>query len=81
MQVNPAPAPCARPRASLTLVNFLPPDIGYCFPIGQRRTNGEVGMFFDNVVIAGVVTVGLMVAFFAGLGIFIWKDSSKRKRP
>ena len=25
-------------------------------------------MFFDNVVIAGVVTVGLMVAFFAGLG-------------
>jgi len=65
----------------LTLVNFLAPDIGYCFPIGQRRTNGEVGMFFDNVVIAGVVTVGLMVAFFAGLGIFIWKDSSKRKRP
>ncbi|MFZ4821339.1 hypothetical protein ACL6MW_06095 [Pseudomonas putida] len=40
-------------------------------------------MFFDNVVIAGVVTVGLMVglmvAFFAGLGIFIWKDSNKRK--
>ncbi|AGN80220.1 MULTISPECIES: cytochrome c oxidase subunit CcoM [Pseudomonas] len=36
-------------------------------------------MFFDNVVIAGVVTVGLMVAFFAGLGIFIWKDSKKRK--
>ncbi|MFV3406901.1 MULTISPECIES: cytochrome c oxidase subunit CcoM [Pseudomonas] len=37
-------------------------------------------MFFDNVVIAGVVTVGLMLAFFAGLGIFIWKDSSKRKQ-
>ncbi|BBR52731.1 MULTISPECIES: cytochrome c oxidase subunit CcoM [Pseudomonas] len=36
-------------------------------------------MFFDNVVIAGVVTVGLMLVFFAGLGIFIWKDSSKRK--
>jgi len=36
-------------------------------------------MFFDNVVIAGVVTVGLMVAFFAGLGIFFWKDSNKRK--
>lgn len=35
-------------------------------------------MFFDNVVIAGVVTVGLMVAFLVGLGIFIWKDSSKR---
>ena len=39
----------------------------------------EVGMFLDNVVVAGVVTVGLMVAFFVGLGIFIWKDSSKRK--
>ncbi|WP_421091834.1 cytochrome c oxidase subunit CcoM [Pseudomonas asiatica] len=36
-------------------------------------------MFFDNVVIAGVVTVGLMVVFFAGLGILIWKDSNKRK--
>ncbi len=36
-------------------------------------------MFFDNVVIAGVVTVGLMLLFFAGLCIFIWKDSSKRK--
>jgi hypothetical protein len=37
-------------------------------------------MFFDNVVIAGVLTVGLMVLFFAGLGIFIWKDSKKRKK-
>lgn len=36
-------------------------------------------MFFDNVVIAGVVTVGLMLVFFAGLGIFIWKDASRRK--
>lgn len=36
-------------------------------------------MFFDNVVIAGVVTVGLMLLFFCGLGIFIWKDSSRRK--
>ena len=36
-------------------------------------------MFLDNVVIAGVFTVGLMVLFFAGLGIFIWKDSHKRK--
>ncbi|AMB78528.1 MULTISPECIES: cytochrome c oxidase subunit CcoM [Pseudomonas] len=36
-------------------------------------------MFLDNVVIAGVFTVGLMVLFFAGLGIFIWKDSRKRK--
>ena len=36
-------------------------------------------MFFDNVVIAGVVTVGLMLTFFAGLGLFIWKDANKRK--
>ena len=36
-------------------------------------------MFLDNVVIAGVLTVGLMVLFFAGLGIFIWKNSRKRK--
>ncbi|MDB6048566.1 MAG: ATP-dependent helicase [Pseudomonas sp.] len=36
-------------------------------------------MFLDNVVIAGVFTVGLMVLFFAGLGLFIWKDSHKRK--
>ena len=36
-------------------------------------------MFLDNVVIAGVFTVGLIVLFFAGLGIFIWKDSRKRK--
>jgi len=39
----------------------------------------EAVMFLDNVVIAGVVTVGLMVLFFAGLGLFIWKDSHKRK--
>ena len=36
-------------------------------------------MFLDSVVIAGVLTVGLMMVFFAGLGIFIWKDSRKRK--
>ena len=27
-------------------------------------------MFFDNVVFAGVLTVGLMVLFFAGFGFF-----------
>ena len=31
-------------------------------------------MFLDNVVI------GPMVLFFAGLGIFIWKDSQKRNK-
>eukprot|EP01030_Chromulinospumella_sphaerica_P005628 gene5628-5506_t len=38
-------------------------------------------MFFDNVVIAGVLTVSLMLVFFAGFGFFIWKDSHKRKKP
>ncbi|WP_315974756.1 cytochrome c oxidase subunit CcoM [Pseudomonas sp. 7P_10.2_Bac1] len=37
-------------------------------------------MFLDNVVIAGVLTVGLMVLFFAGLGFFIWKDAQKRNK-
>ena len=36
-------------------------------------------MFLDNVVVAGVVTVGLMLVFFAGFELFIWKDSQKRK--
>ena len=38
-------------------------------------------MFFDNVVFAGVLTVGLMVLFFAGFGFFICKDANKRKKP
>ncbi|MFJ3482015.1 cytochrome c oxidase subunit CcoM [Pseudomonas sp. NPDC090202] len=37
-------------------------------------------MFLDHAVIAGVATVGLMVTFFAGLGLFIWRDSHKRGR-
>ena len=64
----------------MTPINSPPPAIGYLAPIGSRHTKGGADMFFDNVVIAGVVTVGLMVLFFAGLGIFIWKDSSKRKQ-
>ncbi|BBH47688.1 hypothetical protein KU43P_41650 [Pseudomonas sp. KU43P] len=79
-QVKPVLASPARSRAALTLINFPPLHIRYLAHIGQRQTNQEAGdMFFDNVVIAGVVTVGLMFAFFAGLGIFIWKDSNKRK--
>lgn len=40
----------------------------------------EVGlMFVDSVVLAGVVTVGLMIAFFGGVGYFIWRDSHKKK--
>jgi len=63
----------------LTLINFLPRQIGYLASIGRRQTYQEASMFLDNVVIAGVVTVGLMFAFFAGRGIFIWKDANKRK--
>ncbi|MGY2375924.1 cytochrome c oxidase subunit CcoM [Pseudomonas sp. SDO524_S393] len=37
-------------------------------------------MFFDNVVFAGVLTVSLMVMFFAGFGIFIWRDANKRNK-
>ncbi len=37
-------------------------------------------MFVDTVVLAGVGTVLLMVAFFGGVGYFIWKDSHKRKQ-
>ena len=36
-------------------------------------------MFVDNVVLAGVVTVGLMVAFLGGFGYFIWKDAHKKR--
>ena len=31
-------------------------------------------MYLDTVVIAGIVTVLLMVAFFVGFGIFIMRD-------
>lgn len=37
-------------------------------------------MFIDEVVIAGVVTVGLMVAFLGGVGWFIWHDSHKPRK-
>lgn len=42
-------------------------------------------MFIDETVIAGVVTVGLMVAFLGAVAVFIWRDSQKQvkaaKRP
>jgi preprotein translocase subunit YajC len=31
-------------------------------------------MYLDTVVIAGIVTVLLMVAFFVGFGVFIMRD-------
>jgi hypothetical protein len=40
----------------------------------ERRTL----MYIDEVVIAGIATVGLMVAFMGGVGLFIWRDSHKK---
>lgn len=37
-------------------------------------------MYIDETVIAGILTVGLMVAFFGGVGVFIWRDSRKPAR-
>ena len=36
-------------------------------------------MFVANVVLAGVVTVGLMVTFLGGFGHFIWQDAQKKR--
>ena len=36
-------------------------------------------MFIDEVVLAGILTVGLMVGFFRGVGYFFWKGSHSRK--
>ncbi|WP_275975309.1 cytochrome c oxidase subunit CcoM [Alkalimarinus coralli] len=37
-------------------------------------------MYTDVVVLAGVGTVGLMVAFMAGLAYFFVKDAKKRSK-
>ncbi len=37
-------------------------------------------MFIDEVVLAGIGTVGLMVAFLGGVVLFIWRDSHKKGR-
>ncbi len=34
-------------------------------------------MYTDVVVIAGIVTVLLMVAFFVGVGVFVMKDQKQ----
>ncbi|WP_407657541.1 cytochrome c oxidase subunit CcoM [Marinobacter profundi] len=36
-------------------------------------------MYLDAVVIAGIVTVLLMVGFFVGVGVFVMKDSKHHK--
>jgi hypothetical protein len=78
-QINVASSLRAQPRALLISVNFPLDGFRYSGSIRQEQAK-ETVMFFDNVVIAGVITVGLMVCFFAGLGVFIWKDSHKRKQ-
>ena len=48
-------------------------------PSSKRKEKQEASiMLIDEVVLAGIVTVGLMVLFFGGVGYFIWKDSHKR---
>ncbi|EON92370.1 hypothetical protein MARLIPOL_06454 [Marinobacter lipolyticus SM19] len=36
-------------------------------------------MYMDAVVIAGILTVLLILAFFVGVGIFIMKDSKRHR--
>ncbi|WP_330221473.1 cytochrome c oxidase subunit CcoM [Marinomonas phaeophyticola] len=36
-------------------------------------------MFLDDVVLAGVLTVGLMLAFFGGFGYIAYKAMKKRQ--
>ncbi|MFT2112123.1 cytochrome c oxidase subunit CcoM [Marinomonas sp. 2405UD68-3] len=36
-------------------------------------------MFFDNVVLAGVMTVGLMCAFLSGFGYIAYKAMKNNK--
>lgn len=48
-------------------------------PSTQTQAKQEANiMFIDEVVLAGIVTVGLMILFCGGVGYFIWKDSHKR---
>ncbi|MEZ2745351.1 cytochrome c oxidase subunit CcoM [Halopseudomonas bauzanensis] len=37
-------------------------------------------MFIDDAVIAGLLTVGLMVVFLAGVGVFIYQDARKTSK-
>jgi hypothetical protein len=47
-------------------------------PSDSTTTRRQEIMFVDNVVLAGVVTVGLMVAFLGGFVYFIWQDAHKK---
>ena len=41
---------------------------------------GDALMFIDDAVIAGLLTVGLMVVFLAGVGVFIYQDARKTSK-
>ena len=70
-----------RPFAVLIRVNFPLPFSRYLEAITFSARREDIAMFMDVVVIAGIGTVGLMVAFFAGFGYFVWKDAHKVKAP
>ncbi|WP_281645116.1 cytochrome c oxidase subunit CcoM [Parendozoicomonas sp. Alg238-R29] len=36
-------------------------------------------MPFEALVIAGVLTIGLVVAFMGGFGVFVYKDSHRKR--
>jgi hypothetical protein len=64
----------------LIQVNFPAARADNVKPSQTDRHNRRQPMFVDTVVLAGVGTVLLMVAFFGGVGYFIWKDAHKRKQ-
>lgn len=37
-------------------------------------------MFLDHAVIAGVMTVGLMMVIYSSVGLVIWRDAPRRGR-
>lgn len=36
-------------------------------------------MYMDDAVLAGIITVGATIAFFVGIGVFVWQDMKKQK--
>ena len=54
----------------------------YCEPIAKQagRHPKERAMFIDEVVLAGVVTVGLMIGFLGAVGYFVWKDAQGKRK-
>lgn len=38
------------------------------------RSQWEVAMYFDETILASLITLGLVIGFFVGVGLFIRKD-------